>query len=349
MKAIVYDKSLQKTEVKEYPFPEMYSGDEVVFYPKFAAICGSDLHMYMGHKGYDWVADILILGHEVTGKLEGDDDYYVLNPYIPCNKCALCAIGSPNLCAGPEGKVGKDQPPYSLQYGFRKDGGMAEAIAVKKGNLVKVPKGLSALSAVIAESIAVSYRAIMEGLNVLGDDPPSTALVIGPGPIGLGAVFVLSQLSVKVAVVGLPTDLYRLEKAKKIGASYATFDAEELKNELKKWTRNMGVDMVIEASGSVEGWRMGLSYLRRGGVLVAVGISSQSISVGIREIVRGGVVFVGSYGVKQEDLTQVLNMIHSNDEISNCFIDKVFSIDEGIEAFEYAKRSTGKVVISIGG
>lgn len=52
----------------EYEVPEL-KDNECLIRVKAVGICGSDLHMYDGHGGYDWVTYPLVLGHEVVGEV----------------------------------------------------------------------------------------------------------------------------------------------------------------------------------------------------------------------------------------------------------------------------------------
>lgn len=60
-------------QVKEIPLVKRKRGEALVKI-KMASICGSDLHMYAGHSGYNWINYPLVLGHEMTGVVEEADD-----------------------------------------------------------------------------------------------------------------------------------------------------------------------------------------------------------------------------------------------------------------------------------
>jgi len=349
MRAVIYDKFKKKVELSEVSLSNTKNSEDVFFYPAYVAICGSDLHMYMGSDIYGWVKEFLILGHEIAGYVENESDLYIVNPYIPCNQCSACKNGEPNYCIGPDGKIGKDQPPYSLQYGFRRDGGMVEKMIVRRENLIKVPPGLSPDISAPAEAIAVGYRAVKQGLGLVNYSSNSVAVVIGPGPIGLGVCFVLSSKKINTYLLGLPEDKQRLSRAVDMGIIYATDNIDEIKKEVSKASNNEGATIVFETSGSEAGWQIALSLVKRRGVIVGVGIPSKPCNIDLKQVVRGGVVISGSYGVTKEDLLDALLLIKNNEEKAKMFIDKKFRLNEAIEAFEYAKKSSGKVLISIGG
>ena len=348
MRAIVYDKHARRAALSELPSPQAESGAEVVFQPSYAAICGSDLHMFHGSDAYGWVRAPLILGHEAVGTIPGRDGLFVLNPYIPCGRCKMCLMGNTSTCMGPSGGRGKESAPWSLQYGFRRHGGMAEAIAVERENLVPVPAGLSPLLAALSESVAVSWHAIEAGTRLLADCPVETAAVMGPGPVGASAALVLASRGVRTAVLGLPRDAERLRRAVAMGAAAAVDDPAALEAAIDGWTGGAGVDLVVEATGAERAWETAIRVVRRGGVVVSVGIPGSSLSLKVREIVRGGVIVTGSYGVTPADLSGALELLRDRQDRAMALWDRTFPLAEGDGAFSYAERSNGKVLLAVG-
>ena len=348
MRAVVYDRSTRTAGLAELPVPAPGSSGEVLFHPRYAAICGSDLHMFLGSDGYAWVRSPLVLGHEAVGGIAGEAGLFLLNPYIPCGACKMCRMGNTSTCMGPDGGRGKESPPWSLQYGFRRHGGMAETIVVERANLVPVPRGLSPYLAALAESVAVSWHGVEAGMRLLAGTGVETAAVLGPGPIGLGASLALSARGVRTAVLGLPRDAERLRRAGILGAEAATDDPRTLEATVDEWTHGAGVDMVVEATGTEAAWETAISVVRRGGAIVSIGIAHGRLSLPMREIVRGGVLVVGSYGVTPSDLAAALVLLEKHEARGMALFDRTFAIEQCEDAFRYAGRSSGKVLLSIG-
>jgi L-iditol 2-dehydrogenase len=348
MRAVVYNRDTRKAGLGELPVPMTERPGEVLFHPSFAAICGSDLHMFLGSDGYSWVRSPLVLGHEAVGTIPGEEGLFLLDPYIPCGACKMCRMGNTSTCMGPGGGRGKESPPWSLQYGFRRHGGMAETVAVERGNLVPVPPGLSPRLAALAESVAVSWHGVEAGMRLLSGTAVETAAVLGPGPIGLSASLALSARSLRTAVLGLPRDAERLRRAGILGAEAAVDDARALEATVDDWTNGAGVDLVIEATGTEEAWETAISAVRRGGTIVCLGIPHGRLSLKVREVVRGGVVVTGSYGVTPSDLAAALALLEEKEERGMALLDRTFPLTEADEAFPYATRSGGKVLLSMG-
>src|SRR5690625_3287320 len=94
-------KSIRKADAQfiEQQFTDL-NNDEMLIKVTAVGLCGSDLHMFAGHSGYDWVEFPLVLGHEVTGVVEDvgtavDQSLLgkrvVINPYIACGNCTHCS------------------------------------------------------------------------------------------------------------------------------------------------------------------------------------------------------------------------------------------------------------------
>ena len=346
MKAVVYDSPTRVLSLREAPDPSPGAG-EVLFLPAYAAICGSDLHMHAGSDGYRWMPPGMIIGHEVAGRISGSDALFIVNPYIPCGRCKPCRLGQPNTCIGPTGDRNKEAPPWSLQYGFRRAGGHAGRMAVRRDNLVPVPAGLPVSLAALAEGAAVAVRAVKVGIALLGAAPLESAVVLGPGPIGLAATLALAARGVRTAVLGLPQDAARLARARRLGAANVATTSADLDAVVDAWTERAGVDLVLEASGSEAALHTAIQVVRRSGVVVAIGIPGAPFSVRTREIVRGAIVLAGTYGVTASDLSDTLDLLAKDVTTSSVLLDRAFPLADVETAFAHAARSSGKVLLEI--
>ncbi len=346
MKAVVYDSSARRVALREIREP-VAAGGEVLFTPAYAAICGSDLHMYGGSDAYGWVASPLVLGHEAAGYIDGGRELFVLDPYIPCGQCKMCRLGNTSTCMGPSGGRAKHAPPWSLQYGFRRPGAQAARMAVRRENLVPVPPGLPATLAALTEGAAVAVHALEVGRPLFAGGPLENAVVVGPGPVGLSATYALTTRGARTAILGLPRDAPRLERAGRLGAASLATSSEALEATVDEWTGGAGVDLVIEATGAEEAFSLALRVVRKGGVVVAVGIPGRPHSVQVREIVRGGVIVAGSYGVTRADLEATLALLARDVERSGALLDRAFPLTDADAAYRHAKASSGKVLIEV--
>jgi (R,R)-butanediol dehydrogenase/meso-butanediol dehydrogenase/diacetyl reductase len=140
-----------------------------------AGICGSDLHNF---RTGQWVSRLPVTpGHEVAGAVldvgEGvagfaAGDLVVADSRVFCGDCGACRAGRGNLCE----KLGF--------VGEVCDGGFAEEVCLPASGLVKVPAGVPALVAAMAEPLAVALHAVRR-LDPVKGEP---VLIAGGGPIG---------------------------------------------------------------------------------------------------------------------------------------------------------------------
>ena len=134
---------------EEVPMPVPGPG-EVLLKIKAVGICGSDIPRAFTKGTYHFPT---IIGHEFAGEIvEADDSELVgrgasVFPLLPCGKCSACREEQYARCSD-----------YDY-YGSRRDGAMAEYIAVKQENLCLLPKEVTYEEAAMSEPAAVALHA----------------------------------------------------------------------------------------------------------------------------------------------------------------------------------------------
>ena len=89
--------------LKNRPISEPQAG-EVRVKLKQIGICGSDVHLFQGHRvlhyphiiGHEGLGFIDKIGSGVEGRSIGER--VVIEPNIPCQKCRFCLSGRGNIC-----------------------------------------------------------------------------------------------------------------------------------------------------------------------------------------------------------------------------------------------------------
>jgi L-iditol 2-dehydrogenase len=234
----------------------------------YAGICGTDLHI-THDKFPSWPP--VTLGHEFTGVVAttGDGvtgwqpgDRVVCEPHsLACTACHLCRRGLAHLCRD------KRSPGWGI------DGGFAEQVVMPAALLHAVPDGVDDEAAGMVEPLAVVVTAF-ERTPV---EPGSTVLVFGPGPIGiLSAMVARTTGAGRVVLIGRPSSGQRLALARQLGLE--TWDSSEVPvpAAAAALTRDRGVDLVVETSGSADAIADGLQALRRRGRICVLGVSGES-------------------------------------------------------------------------
>ncbi|WP_433957113.1 zinc-dependent alcohol dehydrogenase [Cytobacillus horneckiae] len=339
MKAIVKNSRGYGIEVKDIP-PPVLQKDEVLVKVEAASICGSDLHMFEGMAAYEWVSTPVTLGHEFAGMVVevGNSEHehllnqtVVINPYIPCGQCQNCLKGNTNLCDYGEGSMGK-VPAKSLRYGFRENGGMAEYAAIHHRNVLPIPESVPIEVAGMLEAIGIGVRAI-ERANIL---PGDTAVVVGPGPIGLSMIASLSNYGCdRLIVTGLTKDKDRLSLALELGATDIVYaDQENVIEAVAGLTGGNGVDHVFETSGFHQSLVDAVRLCTKGGEILLIGISPKETTLPTSEIVRGEMTVKGVYGVTEKTMKRAISMAASNKYPYDKLVTHIFSLEEAEKGFE---------------
>src|SRR5262249_41631993 len=221
MKALAKTKNGFGAELVDLPTPHPGEGELLV---KVGAcgICGSDLHLYEWELGADRMVSRLpfVMGHEPGGEVievgpgvSGfkPGDRVALDPFGCCGRCGPCRAGRFNLCSS----------PTTLS------GALAEYTIAPAGNTHKVPASMSFELASLLEPFGTGLHAVEQSSLKAGD----SAVVEGPGPIGLSIAIAARALGVgPIVITGLPSDTGRLALARELG--FTTVTAQE-----EGWTR----------------------------------------------------------------------------------------------------------------
>jgi len=224
--------------LEDVPDPHPGEGD-VLLQVEVALTDGTDRKAY--HRGHPVLLGELPspFGHEVCGIDVASGRRVVAANSAPCGACGPCRRGQETLCE-------RLLPLLNGAY--------AELLLVPKRiasrNLLPVPPGLSAEVAALTEPLACC----LHGIGVAGVEHGQTVAVVGLGPIGLMLCACVADAGARPVAVGSREE--RRALASSFGA--VTSDPE-------------GVDVAIEAAGTVEAWERALDLVRPGGTVLAFG------------------------------------------------------------------------------
>lgn len=250
---------------EELPRPEPEKG-EVLLKIRAAGICGSDIPRVFSKGTYHFPT---IIGHEFAGEIVAADDENLVGkgaavfPLIPCGKCEACQTGHYAQCSS-----------YDY-YGSRRNGGMAEYLAVKQENLCLIPDGVSYEEAAMCEPTAVALHAIRKTALGLGD----TLVIYGIGTIGLIAAQWAKCVGVKKIILIARTD-DKAAWAKKLGFPLAVNGkTEDVEAFIQNVTDGKGANVCIEGTGSSEGWEMCIRSAGNFGMVLCLGNPQQEMQL----------------------------------------------------------------------
>lgn len=251
--------------VEELPVPEPGPGQALVAV-RYGGVCGSDLHYWRhGGVGDFRLREPMALGHEVVGTVVryGPADVsgppvgtaVAVHPATPCGECPECADGRANVCRDTRYLGSAARFPHV-------QGGFAGRLVVPAGQLRPLPTGLDLRRAALAEPLSVALHALRRAGDVAGRH----LLVTGAGPIG--CLVVAAARAAGAARVTV-TDLQprALRHAAAVGAD-AVVRADDPSG--PGWPPE--VDVAVEATGVAAGLDTCLRLVRRGGVVVQLGM-----------------------------------------------------------------------------
>ncbi len=253
---------------------------EVLVRTVAAGVCHSDLHFVEGLYPYRLP---VVLGHESAGLVEavGSDVNYVepgdhvitcLSAF--CGHCEACTTGHPSLCANPEVRRAKGEPPRLSQDGetinqFANLSSFAEKMLVHEHALVKVRKDIPFdRAALIGCGVTTGVGAVHNTAKV---EVGSTVAVIGCGGVGLscinGAAIAGAGRIIAVDTVGS-----KLNLAKHFGATDVINAADGDPVEQIKEMTGGGVHYSFEAIGLKKTAEQAFQMLRAGGAATIIGM-----------------------------------------------------------------------------
>ncbi|MGB3335562.1 MAG: zinc-binding alcohol dehydrogenase family protein [Devosia sp.] len=259
-------------------------------------ICGTDYHIYEGK--HPFLQYPRIMGHELSGVVLdangantlADGDAVVINPYLPCYQCPACLEGKTNCCE------------TLTVIGVHGDGGMAEEITMPAANLYRA-EGLSLRDAAMVEFLAIGAHAVRRTEL----KPGWRVLVVGGGPIGLGAAFFARIAGADVTILDAAAD--KLDAARGFGFGAAALDERE--GGVFKARMGTGFDAVFDATGAIPAMNQAVGYCRNGGALTLVGVVKGTLSWEDPEIHKRELTIRASRNATREDFEHVMASIRN--------------------------------------
>ncbi len=277
MRAVRKTKSERGLTVEDVPIPSIKS-DEVLVEVEAAGICGTDLHIW---KWDAWsrnrIKPPLTLGHEFSGtvvevgsQVEHTQvgDFVSAESHITCGMCYQCRTGQAHLC------------PRTRILGVDIDGAFAEYVAVpEKVIWLNDREKISAEIAAIQEPFGNAVFATLDQ-----DITGKSVAILGCGPIGLFSVGI-AKASGASYVYATDINDNRLQLAKTMGATevFNPKEGGDVVDRLFEANQGLGIDVVLEMSGSPIAINTAFRAARHGGSVVLFGIPADPVEIDIAE------------------------------------------------------------------
>ena len=257
----------------------------------------------------------------------------MLQPGLSCGRCEACLDGRDNEC-----------PRYDV-LGSQSHGGYAEFVRVPARNVIPLPPAIGFVEAaafpltfVTAWHMLVTRAQVRPGEDVL-------VLSAGSG-VGQAAIQIAWLHGARVfATAG--TD-EKLARARALGATeVVNHYTQDLPAEIRRFTNNRGVDIVIEHVGEAT-WERSLKCLTRGGRLVTCGATTgYNAAVDLRFLFSRQYSLMGSYMGTKSELLRTARFFFSGE--LRPIVDRTFPLSEAAAAQRYLEegKQFGKVVLEV--
>ena len=340
MRAVLKQNKAPGAQLEDVEITEL-GPEDVLVEVKATALCGTDLHIY---EWSTWAQNAginppLIMGHEFSGEIietgpavKGlrPGDYVAGETHIPCGSCFQCKNGQQHICGN------------LIIFGVHTDGCFGKYTKIPAICARSIPTSIPPKIGAVLEPLGTALRSCLKA-NVSGKN----VAVIGCGPIGLFAV-ACSRAMGAANVIATEIVNERLQLSKKVGADVSLNpEKEDIADVILKMTQGVGVDVFIDASGSVEAIKQGFKFLRKGGEVALIGLPSEPIELDLGpEIVFKEAKIFGIHGREMfRTWTKMENMLDKGLLNIDPVITHVKPLSKFEEAFELIKSGKGCKVI----
>jgi L-iditol 2-dehydrogenase len=286
--------------IKEAPIPQI-GEDEALLKVMASGICGSDVIEW-----YRVPKAPIVLGHEATGVIDKVgrkvknlkvDDRVFVSHHVPCNQCRYCQRGNHTAC-------------HTLHTTNYYPGGFSQYVRVPKINIefgvYKLPDDMSFEEGTFIEPLACVSR----GQRLAGLQKDDTVIIIGGGISGILHTQLAKLKGIKNIIV---TDInpYRLELAKKFGATQVLDAKENLPQKLKEINEGMLADRVIVCTGATVAALSALDCVENGGTILFFAVPDPTVKlpVPINQFWRNEITMRTSYGAAPNDLEDSMHIL----------------------------------------
>jgi 2-desacetyl-2-hydroxyethyl bacteriochlorophyllide A dehydrogenase len=317
----------RRLAVEEAPSRALSTG-EVRLRVHSVGVCGSDVHGYVGVNarrspgmvmGHEAVGTVLEVGPDVDGLAEGNP--VTINPVVGCGECAYCRSGDENVC--------ERRRIYGCVPGL--PGAYADEFIVRAANVVAFVGEAPLEWGALAEPLAVGARSARVG----GVGPGHEVLVVGGGPIGLGAALASRRRGASRVVVSEPI-AHRRGVADRLG--FETLDP------LAEETPRSGFPVAIECVGHGPTLKAALEAVVPQGRVVFVGLAEETIELVPTPLMVGERVIAGSSAYAPDDFRETTAWIASASDDLSPMIEHRVGLDALPKVFDaYADGSLDAV------
>jgi len=304
-----------------------------------SGICGSDVMEW-----YRIRRAPLVLGHEIAGDIaevgKKVKTYKVgqrvfVSHHVPCMNCRYCLSGHESACD-------------TLRKTNFYPGGFAEFIRVPEINLENgvyvLPREMTYDDGSFIEPVACVVR----GFKAIDFQPGKTVLVLGSGIAGL--------LNIKLAkaygadkVIATDISDYRLDAAKRFGASAVIKACNYVPRLVRKANRERLADYVIVCAGATQAMKQAFECVDRGGkiLMFAPPMPGVEISVPFGDLWKDEVTITSTYAGSPRDIKEAIELMRSKKVVVSDMITHKFGLADTGKGFALVAKAQDSIKVII--
>jgi 2-desacetyl-2-hydroxyethyl bacteriochlorophyllide A dehydrogenase len=289
----------------------------------YCGICGTDLHIYLGHMdarvgfertiGHEMSGVIAAVGEGVEGLKAGQ--HIVVRPLDHCGDCPACNAGHEHIC-------------HNLKFiGIDSDGAFQQKWNVPAHTIHVLPDDLDLSHAALIEPLAVACHDVDRANLQKGED----VLVIGGGPIGMLVAMVAREAGANVTISEINEN--RLAFAEKIGFKTLNPKDGDVAKAVHDATDGKGADVVFEVSGSQPGVDLMTAAASTRGRIVMVAIHATKPEIDMFQFFWRELDLLGARVYRPADYDTAMALLAKGVVDCDAFITDIQGLDDIEKAF----------------
>ena len=332
-----------KFELREKQKPALQDDRDAIIRVTLASICTSDLHIK--HGSVPRAVPGVTVGHEMVGVVEAvgpavaavkPGDRVAVNVETFCGECFFCKHGYVNNCTDPNG---------GWALGCRIDGGQAEYVRVPYADqgLNRIPANVNDRQALlVGDVLATGFWAV----RISEIAPEDTVLIIGAGPIGI-CTLLCALLKRPARVIVCEKDAARLRFVREHYPEVLTVEPVHALEFVRANSSHGGADVVLEAAGAEETFRLAWECARPNAVVTIVALYNGSQILPLPEMYGKNLTFKTG-GVDGCDCGEILELISQGKLDTEPLITHTYPLKEIAAAYDlFENRRDGVMKVAI--
>jgi threonine dehydrogenase-like Zn-dependent dehydrogenase len=301
---------LENNQIALRDIPQPNKPNEALIKIRKAGICSTDLELVKGYYPYTGV-----LGHEFVGEVVSAPEAEWIGQRVVgeintvCGKCEACLNGRSTHC--------ENRTVLGIT---NRDGVFAEYTTLPLENLYRVPDSVPDEMAVFTEPLAAALE-IQQQIQI---KPTDRVLLVGAGRLGQLIAQTLALTGCDLHVVARHSYQQNILTAR--GVRLIT----EAEIQPRKW------DIVVEATGSPDGFNLARKAIRPRGTLVMKSTYKGDMNVNFSSIVVDEITIIGS---RCGPFGPALRLMEKREVDPSVLIAAQYKLGEAVKALDHAAQT----------